>query len=197
MAKRQQVATAGDKGQRRQGPRVKVITNEDQKSEVAPAGGTVQEFMSSIGTVSPDFLNTVIEQLSQHATHLVTLENEDGDEYTSEQLSEAKINSLLAMVQGIQPADELEGMLAAQMAVTHNIAMIQAKRTARATDCEVFEVNERAMSKAMRTFSKQSEALTKYRARNGSSVTVQHVHVSGGQAVVGDVHAPSPKKKTG
>src|SRR4030095_6650512 len=46
---------------------------------------------------------------------------------------------------------------------------------------------ERAFNKLTRTFTTQLEALKRYRSSGEQKVTVQHIDVRGGQAIVGDV----------
>jgi hypothetical protein len=47
-------------------------------------------------------------------------------------------------------------------------------------------------NKLARTFAAQAEALKRYRSGGEQKMTVQHVHVAdGGQAVVGNVNAPT------
>ena len=98
-------------------------------------------------------------------------------------------NNAVAILNGIQPQDEIEGMLAVQMIAVHNVAMAAARR-AMITD-QTFEgvqafVNHAA--KMSRTFTAQVEALKRYRTGGQQKVTVEHVYVGeGGQAIVGAV----------
>ena len=172
---------------RRAGPRLDITRNEGEPYNVRPE--CVYAMLDSLGTASPDFMQLMLAQLGMHATE--TERTEDGElEHT---VNEQRLQGMLAMAQGVQPQDEVEAALAAQMAACHDIAMEQARRAANTRHPEAFELHEKAMTKAMRTFSQQMEALTRYRTKGNK--TVQHVHVShGSQAVVGDVHAPASKK---
>jgi hypothetical protein len=100
------------------------------------------------------------------------------------------INSTLAMLNGIQPQDPLEGMLAGQMVAVHNMAMEYARRAMDKTSTN-FDHNDRYInrtSKLMNLFTRQMEALQKYRTKGQQRITVQHVQVGqGGQAIIGDV----------
>lgn len=90
----------------------------------------------------------------------------------------------------IAPQDGLEGMLAAQMVAVHNMAMTCARR-GMATDqrIEMVDRNINRVTKLMRTFTAQVEALQRYRSKGQQKITVQHVQVNqGGQAVIGDIH---------
>ena len=94
-----------------------------------------------------------------------------------------------SMIAGIQPRDEAEAMLAAQMAAVHNASMTFARRLAHVTTIQQQDAAERAFNKLCRTFTAQLEALKRYRTGGQHKMTVEHVHVHpGGQAIVGDVH---------
>src|SRR6185312_8236032 len=66
--------------------------------------------MSSVGTEEAAFLDELLKQLSKVTSQ--------GDE-----VDERGLNFMLSVVQGIEPRDQLEAMLAAQMAATHIAAM--------------------------------------------------------------------------
>jgi hypothetical protein len=99
------------------------------------------------------------------------------------------IEAALSMLQGIKPVDELEGMLAAQMAAVHLISMNMAGRCmieGQTVDGVNSCVNR--ITKLTRTFTNQMEALQRYRGKGKQTIQVQHVQVNeGGQAVVGNV----------
>lgn len=98
-------------------------------------------------------------------------------------------NIAAAMVHGIGPRDELEGMLAAQMATAHMLAMDLMARATQAKHTETAERELNQATKLLRTFTAQMEALKRYRSRAKQTVIVKHVHVhEGGQAIVGDVN---------
>lgn len=111
------------------------------------------------------------------------------DDFGYDRLEEFGNNSM-ALLNGIQPRDEIEGMLAVQMIGVHNLAMQTLKRamiTEQTFDGKRANVNQ--ATKMLRTFTAQMEALKKYRTGGQQKVTVEHVHVSqGGQAIVGAVH---------
>ena len=98
-------------------------------------------------------------------------------------------NASLAILQGISPEDEIEGMLAVQMIGVHNLAMETLKRAMISDQTfEGKEANVNQASKALRIFVSQMEALKKYRTGGQQKMIVEHVHVNdGGQAVIGDV----------
>ena len=91
-------------------------------------------------------------------------------------------------MQGINPTDEIEGMLAAQMIAVHHAAMAQARRLNNADTIERQNSASNALTKLMRTYTAQMEALNRHRGKGQQKMTVEHVHVhDGGQAIVGTV----------
>jgi hypothetical protein len=105
-----------------------------------------------------------------------------------QKVDEQALNFLLSVVKGIQPKDQLETMLAAQMAAVHSLTMTYARRLANAEALPQQESAERTLNKLARTFTAQVEALKRYRTGGEQKVTVEHVTVNeGGQAIVGNV----------
>src|SRR5580692_3344794 len=91
---------------------------------------------------------------------------------------------MLAMVRGIGPKDEIEAMMATQMAAVHMTTMTFARRLAHVDSILQQDSAERAFNKLARTFAVQVEALKRYRTGGEQKVTVQHVTVNeGGQAI--------------
>ncbi len=98
------------------------------------------------------------------------------------------INAALAVVDGIKPENEVEAMLAAQMAVTHMLAMQAMSRAHWADMIPEYQTAGNLAIKLSRTFTMQMEALAKLRRGGEQTVRVEHVHVhNGGQAIVGNV----------
>jgi hypothetical protein len=95
----------------------------------------------------------------------------------------------LSFLSGINPNDELEGMLAAQLLASHNAAM-ECYRRAMISE-QPFEGRRENLSQAnklSRTHATLLEALNRHRGKGQQKVTVEHVHVyEGGQAIVGNV----------
>src|SRR5215212_9967879 len=122
--------------------------------------------MEALGTASMDFANPGQEP------------DEDG------------LNFMLAVINGIQPTDEIEAMLAGQMAATHLGTMAMARRLNQSDNILHRDSAERAFNKLARTFTTQMEALKRYRTGGQQKVTVEHVTVNArGQAIVGTVEA--------
>jgi len=103
-------------------------------------------------------------------------------------VDESRFNFLLSIIKGVNPNDQLEAMLAAQMAVVHDATMQFARRLPHVETIQQQDSAERALNKLARTFAMQMEALKRYRTGGEQKVTVQHVSVNeGGQAIVGNV----------
>jgi hypothetical protein len=128
--------------------------------------------MEAIATTDVDFFAGFLNQLA-----------EAGGEVDEQQL-----NFLLAVVKGIKPRDQMEAMLAAQMAAVHTATMKLSRGLAEADNLDHRDSAERTFNKLTRTFVTQMEALKRYRAGGEQTVTVQQVNVGeGGQAIVGNV----------
>jgi hypothetical protein len=89
------------------------------------------------------------------------------------------------VLDGLQPQNEIEAMLAAQMTA----AMHMLGKARHAEYLEHMNSFGGLASKLLRTFTAQTEALAKLRRGGEQTVRVEHVHVhSGGQAIVGNVN---------
>ena len=97
----------------------------------------------------------------------------------------------VAALVGINPQDELEGMMAAQLIAAHNAAM-ECYRRAMISE-QTFEGRRESLNQAnklSRTWTSLLTALNHYRGKGQQKVTVEHVNVhKGGQDVVGVVEA--------
>ena len=131
--------------------------------------------MGATGTVYESFFDGLLRQLGNAAM-------QDG------KVSEGDLNFMLAVIKGIEPQDQVESMLAAQMAAVHMATMTFARRLNHVENIAQQDSAERAFNKLARTFVAQVEALKRYRTGGEQKVTVEHVHVHrGGQAIVGNV----------
>ncbi len=100
--------------------------------------------------------------------------------------------SYCPVVKGIEPRDQIEAMLATQIAAVHVASMTFARRLAHVENIPQQDSAQNAFNKLARTFAAQVEALKRYRSGGEQKMTVQHVHVAeGGQAIVGNVNAPA------
>lgn len=107
---------------------------------------------------------------------------------TGAKVHEADLNFLVSFINGIEPRDQVESTLAAQMATVHVAMMKSIQDLPLTKNLLQQDAAERAINKFARTFIAQVEALKRYRSGGEQKVTVQHVSVSdGGQAIVGNV----------
>jgi hypothetical protein len=108
---------------------------------------------------------------------------------TSEEARNELIQSAIALLQGIKPTNEIEGMLATQMVATHSAALECLRRAMIPSQSFVgIEQNLKHAAKLMLIYARQIDALNKHRGKGQQKVTVEYVNVeAGGQAVVGHV----------
>lgn len=159
----------------------KIRSAEDDSDDVTLAMAKMTE---ALGTSDSDLQDYLIGQVIQTFRGYVS-----SDGFNDSRAVEF-INNAMALLNGIQPQDEIEGMLAVQMIAVHNMVMETMKR-AMITDQTSFgmEANVNHATKMLRTFTTQMEALKRYRTGGQQKVTVEHVHVTaGGQAIVGVVN---------
>ncbi len=170
-------------------PRMKV-SEKDGIARVSPdhpepALGQVL-LMKAVGTADDNFLDGLLGQLANAGSK-------------GREVDERGLNFMFSVVKGIGPQDEVESMLAAQMAAVHMATMTFARRLNHVENISQQDSAERAFNKLARTFTAQVEALKRYRTGGEQKVTVEHVNVSaGGQAIVGTVthggRGPSEKR---
>ena len=156
---------------------IKIVENDKGGFQMGSANS---KDLSYLGTYDLDLIDHIFNQIVSIC-------------FAGKSASEAKIlstNGALAALLEIDPQDSTELMLATQMVTAHNVAMEMARRALlveNQTD-EGVNFNVNRMTKLMRTYTAQMEALNKYRSKGQQKITVQHVNVNeGGQAIVGDV----------
>jgi hypothetical protein len=101
-------------------------------------------------------------------------------------------------IQGGNPRDELEGMIAAQMIACHDASM-ECYRRAMISDQmpQGRQENLSQANKLSRTCVTLLETLDRHRGKGQQKVTVEHVHVHhGGQAIVGNVEGGGSRTKS-
>ncbi len=155
-----------------------------------PAAGAIDATSAkeATGTGKPVLMLRLINQ----AINSLWIPEGASEEYRNE-----NIQSAIAMLQGIKPTDEIEGMLAAQMVGTHGAAMVCLSRAM--IPNQTFAGVEQSLkhaAKLMSIYARQIDALNKHRGKGQQKVTVEHVHVeAGGQAMVGHIEtAPNPSR---
>jgi hypothetical protein len=128
---------------------------------------------NALGTSDRSFMVGLLTQLARATGTKVNVED---------------LNFMVSFINGIEPRDQVESILAAQMATVHMAMMKSIEGLSLAKDLLLRDAAERAINKFARTFIAQVEALKRYRTGGEQKVTVQHVSVSeGGQAIVGNV----------
>ena len=168
-------------------PRIKVV-----KDEHGPAididhpdrAIAYRLLMEALGTSNSDFLSGLLSQLANCGSR-------DG------KIDESGLNFMLSVIKDIKPRDQLEAMLAAQMAGIHMTILTFMRQLAFVDNIPQQDSAGALLIKLNRTFAAQMETLKRYRTGGEQKVTVQHVTVSeGGQAIVGNVsqapHKPPP-----
>lgn len=145
----------------------------------AKGAGVVQIEQAPIekafASTNPDFLEGLSKQLVNVASK-------------GKDIDEDATAFVVSMIAGVQPRDQIETLLAAQMAAVHNATMTFARRLAHVDNIQQQDSASRAFNQLARTFTAQVEALKRYRTGGQQHVTVKHVTVNeGGQAIVGNV----------
>jgi hypothetical protein len=160
------------------------ITPVDVSKDIALAKMT-----EALGTADFDLQNYLLNQAMETCFGFVTAKGRR-DEYQA-----ICSNRVMALLHGIQPQDEIEGMLAIQMVGVHNVVAELLKRVILIGQSdEGKELNVNQAAKMMRVFVAQMEALKKYRTGGQQKMIVEHVHVNaGGQAIVGTVNQGGAK----
>jgi hypothetical protein len=175
-------------GRAKSGPRLKVTASAVKIDHPDPVFGHLS-LLKAVGSTDSDFLEGLKKQLVNAGSH-GSAADEDG------------INFMLSVVKGVEPRDQIEAMLAAQMAAVHMASMTFARRLGHVETIPQQDSASNAFNKLTRTFAAQVEALKRYRSGGEQKMTVQHVHVAeGGQAIVGNVSASAEgvgaRKKVG
>lgn len=161
--------------------RLKVVIGTGKKNEIlsigpahADAAGWLQRLNDVFGSRDDAFATAELNQLIQ-ASRL-----KDGS------IDPTRLNALLSIVDGIKPENELEAMIACQLAVTHGLAMDLVQRTKSADQIPQFECAGYMAAKLLKAFAQQAELLNRLKRGGEQVVKVVHVH-SSGQAIVGNV----------
>jgi hypothetical protein len=182
-AEKQEIVAATERHKKRP-PRVAINLRQPENAvlEISPTHSDVQgwhaRLKDALGTSSLEFVNTELARL------LTMFRDRAGT------VDAGSVNAALAVVDGIKPQNEIEAMLALQMAVTHALAM---KFSARLNSGAVETIPQQdsaalTLSRLQRAFTTQMDSLSNMRRGGRQKVVVEHVHVyPGGQAIVGNV----------
>ena len=161
---------------------IKVKTAKSGKiTEIGPphtdGAGFSARLQTTFGSSSTAFPVSQLNRLLQFAR------TSDGRE-----IDEGRLNSMIAAISGAAPANEVEAMLATQIAVTHELAMDLLARTKRVDQIPQFDAAGSMAFKLLRAFAGHVELLHKLKRGGEQTVRVEHVHVHpGGNAIVGNV----------
>jgi hypothetical protein len=132
----------------------------------------------ALGTVSPDFLEASLHQLTKAVAHCDAPEGG----------AEMELNAALALVQAIKPTNELEAALSLQIAATHQLGMEMMARVRRGATTTSTTVYGGLAAKLLRAFAAQVEVLERLRRGGQQTVTVKHVTVAArAKAIIGSV----------
>jgi hypothetical protein len=163
-------------------PRFSISVEKDAEGHMAQIGpdhsdraGWLARIENAFGTRGTAF---ALSQLNQ----LIRVCQFDG-----EKIDANKLNAMLAIIEGAKPENEIQAMLAVQMAMVHPVALATLRRADRAETLTQVDSAGNLAVKLLRTFALQAETLAKLQRGGEQVVKVVHVH-PGGQAIVGDVH---------
>ena len=162
-------------------PRFKINLTLDAKGGLANIGpdhsdhdGWLLRLQDAFGTCSDCF---PLSQLNQ----ILAVSRDAAGTYDT-----VKVNALIAAVEGARPENEVQAMLAVQMAITHEIAAQALRRMVRVDQIPQYDSAGSMAVKLLRAFTAQAECLSRLQRGGEQVVRVVHVH-PGAQAIVGNV----------
>jgi hypothetical protein len=168
----------------------------DKADARAPMARTKVEMKSGVAHISFDHANQAVGQalmanaFGTGCSHFASgiLGQLANVSRTGPVINATELDFMLTVVRGIGPKDEIEALLAAQMAAIHNATMSVARRLNHVETIQLQDSASNALNKLARTFAAQLEALKRYRSSSEPAVKTQNVTVNdGGQAIVGNV----------
>ncbi|RYD71647.1 MAG: hypothetical protein EOP84_24540, partial [Verrucomicrobiaceae bacterium] len=131
-------------------PKSRSPTLTDGRVRTAAGHMTEEEMISSFGSTDLNFVDPFIGQLAN----------------VGSKASKFDVNGtafVVSVIQGVQPRDQLEAMLAAQMAAIHTASMTLARRLNHVETIPQQDSAVRALNNLTRTYAMQLEALNRYR----------------------------------
>jgi hypothetical protein len=173
-------ALAKRKKTRRQAPRFAVDRQDSSQLQMMPAGvhadAADARLMNAFGTTNLDLAECLLGQII----------NTTNVQPSGVPIAQATLNAALAAVTGIEPQDEAEAMLAAQMVGVHWVVMALLSTAGSTNDRTLLNDTGNLAVKLLRTYTTQFEALKRYRSVGEQRVVVQyqHVNVTAEQAAV-------------
>lgn len=170
-----QAALQAAKDNRESVPKIKATKARNGTLKIALDQAGENYIEKTLATTSGPFMNIVLGQLCNGLI-------------TNDSNVDAVLNLGLSLVAAIKPRDEIETLLAVQMAAVHSATITFARRLNHVENIPQQDSAERALNKLARTFACQMEALRKHRNGGTQKVIVQHINVEdGAQAVIGHV----------
>jgi hypothetical protein len=141
------------------------------------------QFMAAFGTTSETVVGVEMQRFAK------ALRRTDGT------LDPAELDTVIAIVSGQQPKNELEAMIVSQMAVTHALTMRALGNLNRGSNIQQQDSNSLTVARLTKGFTSQMDSLTKLRRGGEQRVVVEHVHIhAGAQAIVGAItHTRAPR----
>jgi hypothetical protein len=162
-------------------PRFDLQCGSDGRLTAELAANSQEEFVAMFGDVGREFADQALHDLINVA---LVAAPKPGPVDT------LTINALLQAVAGLRPCDEVEAMLAVQLAALHHVTLNCLRRSQQSSaTMDGRALNLSQANKCARTFAALLEALAKHRGKcTTQRVIVENVTVqAGGQAVVGAV----------
>ena len=164
-------------------PRFTVQTRQGKDGRLGPIVPQHSDAQGWIGRLEDAFGTSGVAFPTAQLNHLIRA-CQDGEG----KLDTVKLNAMLAVIDSTRPENELQAMLAVQMALTHSMALDLLRRTQRVDQIPQVDSAGSLAIKLLRTFTMQVEALAKLQRGGEQVVKVVHVH-AGVQAIVGTVQA--------
>ncbi len=175
--------------ERRKTPPIKFKSWQSESGELGITPIDIDDPMVAVkmseafGTIDADLQTRLLNQVLQTFGDVASTGEADYEQ------AAVAANRAVALLAGIGPRDEIEGMLAVQMVGVQNMAMQCLRQSVRSRWVNQMRDYLNAASKLMRTYAVQMGALKKYRSAGPQKMVVEHVSVSkGGQAIVGTVN---------
>lgn len=146
------------------------------------AQDAVNEFQSRIYASTGYCSQDVGIRLLTQAAHAINKATDDPRETLR------LLNTIAKTIQALEPQDEIEGQLLAQLTVLHEQSMSWLGRAMRTERVDFANTYLNGASKLLARHHEVLNTLMKYRRGGEQRVHVEHVHVHGGaQAIVGNV----------
>ena len=143
--------------------------------------GWAARLRDALGTCSDAFVSSEMGRIAKFLQTPNGIETRD-------------IDAFFAVLDGAKAENEIQAMLAIQMAANRILAMKSARTLFTCKEIPQQDSNALTLSRLHRNFALQAETLSKLQRGGKHKVVVEHVHVyPGGQAIVGNVTTPTPE----